>query len=548
MTRLTGRAATCRALGQVATLVSALVLAPFASAVAQPAAAAPTLNAPRLRALDFSPFDTALANFSDTYARVIGIVLAAANVPGIQDAMKTGTFNSEELLLYYLQRLHRHDDRLRSLLELNPRALEEARASDARRAAGKLIGPLDGIPVTLKDNIETAGPMHTTAGAELLLDRMAAQDAPLVAQLRAAGAVILGKANLSEFAGVITDQPLPGGGFSAVGGQAINPHGVPVTGGSSAGSAVGVAAGLTMLSVGTETSGSLLSPAAWNSVVAMKPSRGVVDGRGIVPLLRNNDSAGPVARSVTDAALLLGVIGGRNDDYRAALKADALDGVTVGLLNQLVLMAEGNAAPLQTAATTLQMAGARLRPAPLLHTPDWADPLAFLRLLAAGIRHDMMGYVASLGLSVRTLEDLMAYNQAQPQRRIPFGQEQLTRLLSLTGNTTVSAADFAAQARSLTQQAAAMLDAAFAKTGAQVLVSLDNEHSSYYATAGYPAVTVPLGVRSQPGGQPGQMGVSQPGVPVGVTLIGKPGEDARLLGYAYAFEQASRLRVDPRLR
>jgi amidase len=267
---------------------------------------------------------------------------------------------------------------------------------------------------------------------------MAAQDAPLVAQLRAAGAVILGKANLSEFAGVITDQPLPGGGFSAVGGQAINPHGVPVTGGSSAGSAVGVAAGLTMLSVGTETSGSLLSPAAWNSVVAMKPSRGVVDGRGIVPLLRNNDSAGPVARSVTDAALLLGVIGGRNDDYRAALKADALDGVTVGLLNQLVLMAEGNAAPLQTAATTLQMAGARLRPAPLLHTPDWADPLAFLRLLAAGIRHDMMGYVASLGLSVRTLEDLMAYNQAQPQRRIPFGQEQLTRLLSLTGNTTVS--------------------------------------------------------------------------------------------------------------
>ena len=281
---------------------------------------------------------------------------------------------------------------------------------------------------------------------------------------------------------------------SAPWGSAANPHGVPVTGSSSASSAVGVAAGLTMLSVGTETSGSLLSPAAWNSVVAMKPSRGVVDGRGIVPLLRNNDSAGPVARSVTDAALLLGVIGGRNDDHRAALKADALDGVTVGLLNQRCSWRRQRRA----AADRGHHAADGRRPVATGATvayPDWADPLAFLRLLAAGIRHDMMGYVASLGLPVRTLKDLMAYNQAQPQRRIPFGQEQLTRLLSLTGNTTVSAADFAAQARSPHAAGGGHARRGLREDGRTGAGGLDNEHSSYYATAGYPAVTVPLGVQ-----------------------------------------------------
>ena len=528
-----------------AAAVLALSLALSTTASAQTPAATPTPNAPRLRALDFSPFDAALAGFTDTRAAAVGSVASVGNVLDVQAALRAGSFKAEDLLLHFVQRVRRHDDRLRSLLELNPRALDEARASDARRAAGRPIGPLDGIPVTLKDNIETAGPMHTTAGAELMLDRVAPQDAPLVAQLRAAGAVILGKANLSEFAGVITDRPLGGGGSSAVGGQAGNPHGVPLTGGSSAGSAVGTAAGLTMLSVGTETSGSLLAPAGWASLVAMKPSRGVVDGRGIVPLLRNNDSAGPVARSVLDAALLLDVIDSRNTDYLAALKADALDGVTVGVLGSAVLTLPGNAQPLQIAATTLAIAGARLRPAELVNTPDWANPLNFLRLLATGIRLDMMGYVGTLGLPVTTVEELMAYNEAQPQRRIPFGQQQLKNVLSVSGAT--GPADFAAQARSLTQQAAAILDAAFARTGAQLLLSLDNQHSAYYATAGYPAVTVPLGLRVRSGGIPVQMGVTVPGVPVGATLIGKPGDDARLLGFAYAFEQASRLRVVPNL-
>lgn len=532
-------------LRHAAAAVLTLALGLCGPVAAQTGAAAPLPHAPRLRALDFSPFDAALAGFTEARAAAVGAVVAAGDVPQVQAALQAGSFRAEDLLLYFVQRTRRHDDRLRSLLELNPRALDEARASDARRAAGRPIGPLDGIPVTLKDNIETAGPMHTTAGAELLLNRIAAQDAPLVAQLRAAGAVILGKANLSEFAGVITDKPQAGGGSSAVGGQVLNPHGVPITGGSSAGSAVGTAAGLTMLSVGTETSGSLLAPSGWSSVVAMKPSRGVVDGRGVVPLLRNNDSAGPVARSVVDAALLLDAIDSRSTDYRAALKVDALDGVTVGLLGSAVLALGGNAPPLQTAAATLAIAGARLRPVELVETPDWAAQLPFLQLLANGIRQDMMGYVATLGLPVKTIDELMAYNEAQPQRRIPFGQQQLKNVLGLSG--PISPTAFADLGRRLTQQAASILDAAFARSGAQVLLSLDNQHSPYYATAGYPAVTVPLGLRPRAGGLPAQMGVAMPGVPVGVTLIGKPGDDARLLGYAYAFEQASRLRVAPDL-
>lgn len=524
---------------------AALLLALCLSATAQPTAPAPGPNAPRLRALDFGPFDAALAGFADARAAAVAGVVRGGNVLVAQAALQQGLFKAEDLLLHHLQRVRRHDDRLRSLLELNPRALDEARASDARRAAGKVIGPLDGIPVTLKDNIETAGPMHTTAGAELMLDRIATQDAPLVAQLRAAGAVIVGKANLSEFAGVISDSPQPGGGFSAVGGQALNPHGVPITGGSSAGSAVGTAAGLTMLSVGTETSGSLIAPAAWNGVVAMKPSRGVVDGRGVVPLLRNNDSAGPVARSVVDAALLLDVIDSRSTDYLAALKIDALDGVTVGLLSSDVVGVPGNAAPMQRAAATLAMAGARLRPAELVRTGDWVDQLPFLRMLTAGVRVDMMGYVATLGLPVKTVDELLAYNEAQPQRRIPFGQQQLKTLLQLVGDA--KPADLPALASSLTKQAAAILDATFAKTGAQVLVSLDQTHSPLYATAGYPAITVPLGLRTEAGGMPAEKGVTVPGVPVGVTLIGKAGDDARLLGYAFAFEQASRWRVAPSL-
>lgn len=511
-------------------------------ALAKPPAAQPG-NIARLRPLDFTPFAAALSKRAPETTRAIDQILQAGTIADLQAAMAAG-LRSEDLTLHFLARIRKHDEKLRTYLELNPNALEEARAADRLRASGKMLGPLHGIPVNLKDNIQTAGPMHTTAGAQLLLDNVAAEDAALVKRLRAAGAVILGKANLSEFAGVVTSGPLIGG-TSAVGGRTVNPHGNYPTGGSSSGSAASTAAILTMVSVGTETSGSLLAPAAWNGVVGMKPSKGVVSGEGIVPLILNNDSAGPVARTVTDAAILLGSMGEKNADYAAGLKIDALDGVTVGMLNQSVAALKGNGPMIQAAAAVLAACGARMRPATLVDDPDWAKAGSFTTYIGAGVRFDMMPYVAKLKPTVRTLEDLLAYNARDAKIRTPFG----TELLSMLAKDTMGMADAAFRARglSLSKGAAKTLDAAFDRTGAEVLVSLENLHSPYYATAGYPAITVPLGQRDG-GGSVGAANRSSKGMPAGVTFIGKPGQDAKLLAYAYAFEQASNLRITPELR
>jgi amidase len=509
------------------------------SAIAQQSAAEPG-NIERLRALDFSPFGPALSKLKPETTAAIDQILQAGTIADLQAAMAAG-LSSEDLTLYFLARIRKHDEKLRSYLELNPNALEEARAADRLRASGKVLGPLHGIPVNLKDNIQTAGPMHTTAGAQVLLDNVVADDAVLVKKLRAAGAVILGKANLSEFAGVVTNGPLIGG-TSAVGGRTVNPHGNFPTGGSSSGSAASTAAMLTMVSVGTETSGSLLAPAAWNGVVGMKPSKGVVSGEGIVPLILNNDSAGPLARTVTDAAILLGGMGEKNEDYAAGLKIDALDGVTVGMLSQSIAALKGNGPMIQTAAAILAACGAKIRPVTLVDDPDWAKAGPFTSYIGAGIRFDMMPYVAKRKPAVRTLEDLLAYNMRDSKIRTPFGTELLVMLEKETKGITD--AKFRAMGLRLSKGAAKTLDATFARTGAEVLVSLENLHSTYYATAGYPAITVPLG-RREGGGSIGASGLPSKGMPAGLTLIGKPGQDGKLLAHAYAFEQASNLRIPP---
>ena len=499
--------------------------------IAAPVHAAATANVPRLRALDFKPFETALGRFTPQAAAEVDALLRHATIPQVQEAMAAGSLSSETLTLYFLNRIRRHDERLRTYLELNPAALDEARAADARRKAGRPLGLLDGIPISLKDNIETAPPMHTTAGSALLLDHVAKADAPLVARLRAAGAVILGKANLSEFAGVVT-LGLRIGGSSAVGGQTVNPHGASVTGGSSAGSAAATAARLAMASIGTETSGSLVAPSAWNGVVGMKPGRGMVDGAGVVPLLSATDTAGPVARSVTDAAILLDVIALQPSRIAATLRRDALSGIKVGVLERDILEGRGNAALLDRARTGLVAGGAVQRPILLPQSPAWAGGAPFVQLLASGMRLDMMGYVSKPGLGVATLDDLLTWYSAMPDRRAPFG---LDVLAALSKTPTLDRRAHDALVLRLRESAAAILDATFDKTGARMLVSMDNMHSTLYANAGYPAITVPLGLREGNG------------TPAGATFIGRRGEDGALLAMAYAFEQASRLRTEPRL-
>jgi amidase len=505
-------------------VVALAALMPLCAQAEDVAARLEAVQTERLRPLDFAPFDEALAAFQPP-AEVDGFLMVAG-IADLQEAMIAGELSSETLTLWHLARIRRLDEGLRGMLELNPSALDEARAADARHAAGQSLGPLDGIPVSLKDNIGTAGPMHTTANAEILIDRVAAEDAILVASLRAAGAVIIGKASLSEFAGSLASG-YPSGGNGAVGGQGVNPQGPFPSYGSSSGSAISVAAHFAVVSIGTETAGSLVAPSGVMSLVGMKPSAGLVSTEGVVPLIASNDGPGPIARTVQDAALLLAAVDTAEVDYAAGLSVDALTGVKVGvLLADIADAGMGTEAMTRTAAA-LVMLGAETAPATLDITLDVIQQ--FFTYLSAGMRYDMMPVVSAHNQAVVTLEDLIAYNKEDPKRRMPFGQDMLEKLAPLTAD--LSAADYATLTADMHGAMTEAMDAAFATHGGvEVLVSMANLRSIFYATAGYPAITVPIGRKAS-------------GEPVGVTLIGKKGQDAQLLAYAYAFEQATRAQI-----
>lgn len=494
-------------------------------------------NLPRLRELDFAPFEKALAAIGKRRLAAVDRLVRKGDVASVGAAMAKGDVSSEELTVFFLDRIGQEDGNLRSYLELNPRALDEARAMDKRRAAGTNLGPLHGIPVNLKDNIGTVAPLHTTVGAEILLDHSPAADAALVKKLRAAGAVILGKASLSELAGTLTTEPP---GYNAIGGMGVNPYraDLPVSG-SSSGSAISTSAFLTMVSVGTETSGSLISPGASNGVVAMMPGPGVVSGEGIVPLIRFQDTAGPIARSVRDAALLLAVMDETETDYVTALDAAALEGVAVGVLRKGILENEGEDGTLFWLGRIdegLKKAGAIARNL----DETFADKPALLPVLFIGLSVDTVGYLSAAGAPVKSLADLRSYHLADPVRRIPRGQNMVdlgVRMLeAISQDSGLAEAEMAPlyeeAVREVRAAAAALLASTFAKHEVELLVSLANTHSDVYATAGYPAITVPLGLDGE-------------GAPNGVTFVAKPGEEARLLAFAHAFELATGYRVAP---
>lgn len=537
----------------------------------------------RLRPLDFSPFEEAMANFGEDRAAAVEAIVLDATIPDIQAAMEAGELTSEEFTLFFLSNIQQYDESLRSYTEINPNALDEARAADELRAQGTVLGPLHGIPINLKDNIGTTAPLHTTGGAEILLDHVPANDAPLVSQLREAGAVILGKANLSELAGGVALYPA---GYSAVAGQTINPYGATFpTLGSSSGSAASTAAFLTMASVGSETGGSLIAPASLNGVVGMYPTDDLVNDEGVIPLVSSTDTPGPIARTVTDAAILLDSMDTAAVGYATMLDANALDGITAGFLIADLIANPGlglsqfedttdQEEKLQLIGDSLESAGATLVIAEivpvggllasddllqLLYGPGLASQgitdlseldeetraalqkqavktlMAinyFSPLLNGGLVFDMVGYLADSGAPVATLADLQAYNREMPERRIANGQYQIDSTALLA--ESIDRGSYEQLAEEGQQVAASALDATFAAYDADVLVSMVNEHSTFYALAGYPAVTVPLGLRAN-------------GAPTGVTFIGKPGQDAQLLAYAYAFEQATMLRQDPDL-
>jgi len=479
-----------------------------------------------------------------------------------QAAMKDGRVSSEALVRAYFDRIAEIDragPKLNSVIALSPRAITEARRLDAERAAGKLRGPLHGVPVLLKDNIEAHIGLPTTAGSLALADNVTGRDAPLVKRLTDAGAVILGKTNLSEWANFRSTRSISG--WSAVGGLVRNPYSLDRTAcGSSSGSGAAIAAGIGAVAIGTETDGSITCPAAMNGVVGLKPTVGLVSRTHIVPISPAQDTAGPMTRTVADAAAVLSVIAGsdpadpataqadaKKSDYLKALDRNALKGQRIGVWNGLKGRLPALDATFQKALDDLKAAGAEL-----VEVKGPADAeLARIgelegELLRWEFKTALDAYLATTPAEVktRTLDDLIAFNKAEPRELAVFGQEIFEQSAK-----TPPAADKAMQARraEATRLARAALDRMLADNKVVALVSPSGgppsivdpvaggrffgSPSTLPAVSGYPHLTVPMGLTG--------------GLPVGISFLGPAWSEAKLLGLGFAYEQQARARREP---
>ena len=517
----------------------------------------PDYNAKVVR--DLSPFEDALAALTDERRAELDLLLTGASIADMQSMFSTGDLTSEELVLYYIDRIQRYDvDGLNSVIALNPQALESARVHDEQRASGSAAGGMHGIPVLLKDNIAVAG-LPATAGAVVMQGWTPDRDAGLVTKLRQAGAIILGKANLSEWANFM-DSCMPNG-FSAVGGQTENPYGPFETYGSSSGSAVAAAANLATVTVGSETQGSLLLPAGVNSVVAIKTTKGLVSGDYIIPLLPFQDVAGPMGRTVTDTAVLLTAMAGVDENDPETQNAAELDGVDFaefasleaaqgqrigvviiteddidGFLQSLGVPAENREALMpaiddanrvgRAIGQALSEAGMEVIEIPWSAVP--ATPNAN-EALPPGFKRAINEFLAGLGdaAPVGSLEEIIAFNEEDTANRMPYGQDHLEEAQA----SDLTDEEWQALREDHIQSAQQGLRALFDTYGVDAMVE---NLTQAYAAAGYPAITIPTGYGAD-------------GEPTYTHIIGDYLSEPSLITAGYALEQALNVRVDPNL-
>ncbi len=487
--------------------------------------------------------------------------LLTSDAAAQQEAMARGELTSADLVAGYLERIasiDRGGPRINAVIEIDPDAEAQAAALDAERAAGAARGPLHGIPLLVKDNIATGGSTATTAGSLALEGVRARHDAPLVARLRAAGAVILGKTNLSEWANIRSARSTSG--WSAVGGLTRNPHALDrSTSGSSAGSGAAVAASLATAAIGTETDGSIVSPSSINGIVGLKPTVGLIARDGVIPISSSQDTAGPMTRTVADAAALLQALADLVDvptdlaadrpaavpDYVGALDADALRGARIGVVRSALRSDPAVAALIERALDDLRAAGGLLVDVELPPTDDYreAEVVVMLAELVAGLPEYLREYAPHA--AVRSLADVVAFNRLHADRELArFGQDRFERALELGG---LDDPEYLAARRLSRDLARGGLDAAFREHGLDAVVAPTNgpswvidfisgDHypasfSTPAAVAGYPHLTVPAGFVS--------------GLPVGVSFVGPAWSEPRLLALGFAYEQATRHRRDP---
>jgi amidase len=491
--------------------------------------------------------------------------LEEVTIAALQAGMTSGKYTAKGLTTAYLQRIEELDRKgpaLHAVLETNPDALAQATALDAERKAKGPRGPLHGVPVLVKDNVATKDRMQSTAGSLALVGITPPRDAFIVDRLRAAGAVILGKANLSEWANFRSTHS--SSGWSGRGGQCRNPYALDRTpSGSSSGSGVAVSANLCAVAIGTETDGSIVSPSTCCGIVGIKPTLGLVSRTGIIPIAHSQDTAGPMARSVADAATLLGALTGvdsRDDataasagqsrsDYTTFLDPNGLKGARLGVCRSHFMgYSPGTDALMETAIDVLKRAGAVIVDPADIATAGQTDDSEFAVLLYE-FKADLNRYLAEWAPGgPKTLEDLIAFNERSKDKELTyFGQEIFVQAQAkgpLTDQDYLKALDkdhllMRAQGIDavMTEQ---KLDALIAPTGGPAsLIDLVNgdpggggSFSSPAAVAGYPHVTVPTGyVR---------------GLPVGLSFVGRPWSEGLLIKLAYAYEQATKLRRPPK--
>jgi amidase len=522
-------------------LLGALSLAAACTAEAPGAPAAP---AP---ATSVAPFD-----------------LQEASIADLQQKMTRGQETSHSIVQKYLARIDaidRNGPALHSVIEVNPDAIAIADALDAERKSKGPRGPLHGIPVLIKDNIATADKMQTTAGSLALVGSKPPGDAFLVTRLREAGAVILGKTNLSEWANFRSTHS--SSGWSGRGGQTRNPFALDRNpSGSSSGSGVAVSANLTAVAIGTETDGSIVSPSNNNGLVGIKPTLGLVSRMGIVPISHSQDTAGPMARSVADAATVLAAIAGADradpitadaatkalHDYTASLDPNGLKGARLGVVRQKLMGYSPAAdAAMEAAITDLKKLGATIvDPADLPTLGKFDD--SELDVLLFEFKADLNKYLTWLGPSapVHSLKDIIDFNEARKDEEMPyFGQELMVRAQAkgpLTDPKYLAALESDRRLSRREGIDAVMttfhLDALIAPTGGPAWLtdlidgdSSTNGSSTMAAVAGYPHITVPMGARF--------------GLPIGLSFIGRAWSEATLIKLAYAFEQGTKHRIVP---
>ncbi|WP_456376185.1 amidase family protein [Lutibacter sp.] len=484
----------------------------------------------------FKPFEEDLAYFSEKDYRNLAPYIIEQDIPSIQESVEKGILSYEKIVVFYLYRIRKFESNnqlaLHSIISLNPTVLKEAREKDKNRPYDTSYS-LYGLPILLKDNINTKG-MPTTAGAFALQENNNTDDAFIVQKLKESGALILGKANLSEWAYYFCSGcPV---GYSAIGGQTLNPYGRKIfeTGGSSSGSGVSVAANYAVAAVGTETSGSILSPSSKNSVVGLKPTVGLLSRTGIVPISSTLDTPGPMTKNVLDNAIFLAAMTGEdtedsvtkgNDEkinYVENLTKATLKGKRFGVIKSLL-----SDSIYSVAVNKIKESGAEV----IEFNPLQIELTGFLTLLNLDMKTDLPQYFkkyADKNISLTSIQDVINLNLQNSLKRAPYGQQLFEGIVS----DSTSNESFQKIKQSLHTKGIAYFKTPMDSLNLDAVLSINNYHAGYAAVAKYPCLTVPMGYQKS-------------GEPISLTFIGKPFSELELLKMGYAFEKITKVRKQP---